>query len=67
MDRHLWQPFLLEATSRHLLAVLPHGTCGNTVHRLVTNVQRELAPTAKAWLGSEPYDKAVADAANIVA
>ena len=67
IDRHLWQPFLLEVTSQHLLAVLPHGTCGNTVHRLVTNVQRELAPTAKAWLGSEPYDKAVADAAKIAA
>ena len=60
VDRHLWQPFLLEATSRHLLAVLPQGTCGNTVHRLVTNVQRELAPTAKAWLGSEPYEQVVA-------
>ena len=65
VDRHLWQPFLLEATSRHLLAVLPQGTCGNTVHRLVTNVQRELAPTAKAWLGSEPYDTAVANAAGV--
>ncbi|MDE0161213.1 MAG: hypothetical protein OXL98_05690 [Acidimicrobiaceae bacterium] len=67
VDRHLWQPFLLEATSQHLLAVLPHGTCGNTVHRLVTNVQRELAPTARAWLGSEPYEQAVADAAGIAA
>jgi len=64
IDRHLWQPFLLEATNRHLLAVLPHGTCGNTVHRLVANVQRELAPTARAWLGSESYDTAVADAAR---
>ncbi|MCY4176153.1 MAG: hypothetical protein OXD37_07430 [Acidimicrobiaceae bacterium] len=67
VDRHLWQPFLLEVTSRHLLAVLPHGTCGNTVHRLVTNVQRELAPTAKAWIGSEPYDQAVAAAASVSA
>ena len=67
IDRHLWLPFLLEATSEHLLAVLPHGTCGNTVHRLVTNVQRELAPTATAWLGSEPYEQAVADAASIAA
>ncbi len=67
LDRHLWQPFLLEVTSQRLLAVLPHGTCGNTVHRLVTNVQRELAPTAKAWLGSEPYEQAVAEAALIAA
>ena len=67
VDRHLWQPFLLEVTSRHLLAVLPHGTCGNTVHRLVANVQRGLAPTAKAWLGGEPYEEAVDQAAGVVA
>ena len=67
VDRHLWQPFLLEVTSQHLLAVLPHGTCGNTVHRLVVNVQRGLAPTAKAWLGGETYEKAVDQAAGVVA
>ena len=67
VDRHLWQPFLLEATSSHLLAVLPRGTCGNTVHRLVTNVQRELDPTVKTWLGSEPYERAVAEAAGTAA
>ena len=61
IDRHLWQPFLLEATSRHLLVVLPRGTCGNTIHRLVTNVQRYLDPKVDVWLGSEPYDQAVAN------
>jgi len=61
IDRHLWQPFLLEATSRQMLVVLPRGTCGNTVHRLVTNVQRYLDPSAKVWLGSEPYEEAVAN------
>ena len=60
IDRHLWQPLLLEVTSTHLLAVLPRGTCGNTVHRLVTNVQRYLDPKAEVWLGSERYDEAVA-------
>lgn len=61
IDRHLWKPFLLEATSRHLLVVLPRGTCGNTIHRLVTNVQRYLDPKVDVWLGSEPYDQAVAN------
>lgn len=61
IDHHLWQPFLLEATSRHLLLVLPSGTCGNTIHRLVTNVQRHLDPKVEVWLGSEPYDQAVAN------
>jgi hypothetical protein len=62
IDRHLWQPFLLEATSQQLLAVLPHGTCGNSIHRLVTNVQRYVDPEIKVWLGSEPYEAAVASA-----
>ena len=61
IDRHLWQPFLLEATSHHLLVVLPRGTCGNTIHRLVTNVQRYLDPKVDVWLGSERYEVAVAE------
>ena len=64
IDRHLWQPFLLEATSHHLLALLPQGTCGNTVHRLVTNVQRYLDPKVDVWLGSESYEIAVAESMN---
>lgn len=67
VDRHLWQPFLLEVTDTHILAVLPYGTCGNTMHRLVTNVQRYLDPGVDVWLGSEPYKKVIADAALAVA
>jgi len=67
IDRHLWQPFLLEATSEHLLAVLPRGTCGNTIHRLVTNVQRYVDPEVDVWLGAEPYEKAVSAAMGDVA
>ena len=61
IDHHLWQPFLLEATSKHLLGVLPKGTCGNTIHRLVTNVQRYLDPNVEVWLGSEEYKSVVAE------
>lgn len=61
IDRHLWQPLLLEVTSRQMLAVLPRGTCGNTIHRLVTNVQRYLDPNVDVWLGSESYESAVSD------
>lgn len=60
IDRHLWQPFLLEATSRQLLAILPRGTCGNTIHRMVTNVQRFVDPSVEVWLGAEKYESAVA-------
>lgn len=62
IDRHLWQPFLLEATDTHLLAILPRGTCGNTIHRLVTNVQRFLDPNIRVWLGGQPYEQAVENA-----
>ena len=61
IDRHLWQPLLLEATSHHLLGVLPQGTCGSTIHRLVTNVQRYLDPKVDVWLGSQRYEDAVAE------
>ena len=60
IDRHLWQPFLLEATTRQLLAVLPRGMCGNSIHRLVTNVQRFVDPDIQVWLGNERYEDAVA-------
>ena len=61
IDHHLWQPFLLEATNEHLIVVLPRGTCGNTIHRLVTNVQRYLDPNVTVWLGDETYETAVGE------
>jgi hypothetical protein len=54
-DRHLWQPLFLEITRHHLVAVLPRGTCGNTIHRLVTNVQHFIDPAVQAWVGDQPY------------
>lgn len=58
-DRHLWQPILLEATHSQILALLPSGTCGNTIHRLITNTQRFLSPNVEVWLGNELYSEAV--------
>lgn len=55
VDRHLWQPVHLEFTKRHVIAILPEGTCGNTVHRLVTNIQRFVDPAVQTWIGEEPY------------
>ena len=59
IDRHLWQPLLLEITSKQLLGILPRGTCGNTIHRLVTNVQRNLDPNIKVWIGDKSYQSDV--------
>jgi hypothetical protein len=54
-DRHLWQPINLEMTKSRLVAVLPKGTCGNTFHRLVANVQRYVCPKVEVWLGETPF------------
>ncbi len=54
-DRHLWQPINLEMTEKRLVAILPQGTCGNTFHRLVTNIQTYVSPSIDAWLGGEPF------------
>lgn len=56
-DRHLWQPINLEITEKHLIAVLPKGTCGNTFHRLVTNIQRYVSPKIDAWLGNKKFNE----------
>jgi hypothetical protein len=56
VDRHVWQPIDLELTPTHVTALLPEGTCGNTIHRLVTNVQRFVDPAVQVWIGDTPYD-----------
>lgn len=59
VDRHLWQPLFLELTAKGCTAIIPNGTCGNTVHRLVTNIQRYLDPGAEAFIGDKPYRQMV--------
>jgi hypothetical protein len=59
VDRHLWQPLFLELTAKGCTAIIPNGTCGNTVHRLVTNIQRYLDPGADAFIGDKPYKQMV--------
>jgi hypothetical protein len=58
-DRHLWQPINLELTSKGVVAILPQGTCGNTFHRLVTNIQHYVCPKIEAWVGEEPFAELV--------
>ena len=55
-DNHLWQPIDLEITRDHLYAILPLGTCGNTIHRLVTNLQRFIAPKLETYIGNQKYE-----------
>jgi len=64
VDRHLWQPLFLELTAKGCTAIIPNGTCGNTVHRLVTNIQRYLDPGAKAFIGNRTFEAVVEDSAS---
>ena len=56
VDNHLWQPIDLEITRNHVYALLPTGTCGNSVHRLVTNVQRFVQPKVSVFIGEHSYE-----------
>lgn len=56
IDLHLWQELYVEVTPEHMLIILPEGTCGNTVHRVVTNVQRYLAPHVTVYVGEDKYE-----------
>jgi hypothetical protein len=64
VDRHLYQPLFLELTSTGCTAIVPNGTCGNTVHRLVTNIQRYLDPAASAFIGTKRYRDVVSESAQ---
>ncbi|MCX7049771.1 MAG: hypothetical protein NTX50_30350 [Candidatus Sumerlaeota bacterium] len=58
-DRHLWQPINMELTANGMTAILPQGTCGNTIHRLVANVQHYVSPKINTWIGETPYEDIV--------
>ena len=64
VDNHLWQPMDLEITRNHVYVLLPMGTCGNTVHRLVTNVQRFVQPKVSVFIGEHRYEDFLCKALN---
>lgn len=55
IDQHLWQPIIMELTPKRVVAVLPKGTCGNSINRLITNVQRYIDPNVSAYIGDVDY------------
>jgi hypothetical protein len=63
-DRHIWQQLFLEITDTQITAILPHGTCGNSIHRLITNVQQYLDPAVTAWVGNVPYEQLIREQIN---
>ena len=46
---------LLRDDPSRFIAVLPQGTCGNTIHRLVTNIQKMLEPDIEVYVGDVLY------------
>lgn len=56
IDNHLWQPIDLEITPSYVYGLLPKGTCGNTVHRLITNIQMLVHPKVEAYIGDQRYE-----------
>lgn len=59
VDKHLWKPIFLEFTDKHLVTIVPKGTCGNTIHRLICNIQKYIDPAAKAYIGDTEYKNIV--------
>jgi hypothetical protein len=64
-DMHLWQELYLEITTKHFLLILPKGSCGNTVHRLITNIQRFLSPNVNAMIGHTSYQDLITKAIEL--
>jgi len=62
IDNHLWQPIDIEITRGHLYALLPSGTCGNTIHRLVANIQQFVDPKLETYIGDQKYEELIAQA-----
>ncbi|MCM3412818.1 MULTISPECIES: hypothetical protein [Bacillaceae] len=56
VDLHLWQNVVLDLSTEEFILFLPKGTCGNTIHRLVTNIQRFLDPQIDVFIGDYPYE-----------
>ncbi|MCI0561452.1 MAG: hypothetical protein MN733_23440, partial [Nitrososphaera sp.] len=62
IDLHLWQRIYLEVTPRRMIVILPRGTCGNTAHRLITNIQRYIDPAVRMFVGDKAYSDLIRDA-----
>jgi len=59
LDRHVAQQLFIEITNTNILVVIPAATCGNSIHRLVTNVQQFLDPAIDVWIGDQSYESLV--------
>lgn len=59
IDLHLWQKVMLDLSKEQFTVFLPKGTCGNTIHRIVTNIQRYLDPELSVYIGNTNYEEII--------
>ena len=55
VDMHLWHQIYLDFSPERIVIILPEGTCGNSVHRLFSVIQKFLDPSAEMFIGKEKY------------
>lgn len=55
LDLHIFQEFSMEVTPEYVELLLHDGACANSVHRLLTNLQRYVSPGLTATIGGEPF------------
>lgn len=54
-DLHLWQNIFIDISTTNITLYLPYGTCGNTIHRFITNVQKYLVANISVSIGDYKY------------
>ncbi|MGF9909574.1 hypothetical protein [Brevibacillus porteri] len=59
IDLHLWQKVMIDLSREQFTIFIPRGTCGNTIHRLVTNIQRYLDPRIRVYIGNMDYKRII--------
>lgn len=55
LDMHLFNEIYIEFTPKMFTIILPNESCGNTVHRMITNIQKNLSPRITVTVGSKDF------------
>lgn len=61
VDLHLWHNVFLDLSPEQFILFLPRETCGNTVHRLITNIQKFLEPELIVHIGDNLYSQIISN------
>lgn len=63
-DMHLWQNLFIDISCTNMIVYLPYGTCGNTIHRLTTHIQKYIQPNIDVYIGDHSFNEIVSEAHN---